>query len=463
MEGERTGAPATSALRRYHEATKHSRASIARGAGGLDWPNKPRPFKIFTTLERIPPPDDIARLCRLSNGVLRGRRGPSGERYGFRAAACTGALYHVELYLATAERADLPAGLYHYGAHDHRLRQLRKGDVRGALLRSAGGFTAIAAAPLVIVLTSTFWRNAWKYRERAYRHTFWDSGAVIANVLALAADAGQPASVVMGFVDSDLDHIVGVDGQREATLAIVAIGSGAAAPGASPRLDDLVLQTERLSTREVRYQAIEAAHRASSLRSPEAVTAWRRRADATSASPPARLAGPSIESVIRDRRSTRAFSGESIFREDLERILQAVLAPIPGDAFGTDLVERFLIVNAVGGIGAGAYGPELTPIRTGDLRDAAAALALGQDLGATAAVDLYFLADLDAVQERFGERGYRVAQLAGGIAGGRVELAATALGLGATGLTFFDDEVTGFFEPAAEGRQVMYLAAVGRA
>ncbi len=58
---------------------------------------------------------------------------------------------------------------------------------------------------------------------------------------------------------------------------------------------------------------------------------------------------------------------------------------------------------------------------------------------------------------RFGERGYRVAQ----IAGGRLELAATAMDLGASGLTFFDDEVTRFFEPAAAGRQVMYLAAIG--
>ena len=51
--------------------------------------------------------------------------------------------------------------------------------------------------------------------------------------------------------------------------------------------------------------------------------------------------------------------------------------------------------------------------------------------------------------------------MTGGIAGGRVDLAATALGLGATGLTFFDDEVTRAFEPAADGREVVYLAAVG--
>ena len=35
---------------------------------------------------------------------------------------------------------------------------------------------------------------------------------------------------------------------------------------------------------------------------------------------------------------------------------------------------------------------------------------------------------------------------------GRIELMAVAEGLGATGLTFFDDDVTGFFEPASASR-----------
>lgn len=461
MKEEATAAATTSALRLYHEATKHSPASIAQSAGRLDWPNKPLPFKIYTTLDGIPPPQDLARLCGLSNGVLRWRRGPSGERYGFRAAPCTGALYHVELYLATAERSDLRAGLYHYGAHDHRLRRLREGDMRGALLRAAGDFPAISAAPLVLILTSTFWRNAWKYRERAYRHTFWDTGAVIANVLALAADAGEHASVVLGFADADADRIVGADGEHEATVTLVAIGSGAPAPAPASSLEELALPTEPLSPREVRYPLIEEAHRASGLRSAEDVSAWRAGADAVTDRRPPRLAERRIEGVIHDRRSTRRFSGDAIGREQLEGILRAALAPIPSDGLAADVVEIFLIVNAVHGMARGAYRVDLTPIREGDLRDAAAELALGQELGATAAADLYFLADLGRVVARFGERGYRVAQLVGGIAGGRVELAATAMGLGATGLTFFDDEVTRFFEPAAAGRQVMHLAAVG--
>ena len=461
MDDEAGRAAKVSALRRYHESTKHSPLSVARSAHRLDWSNKPLAFKIYTTLERIPVPDDLARLCRLSNGVLRWRRGPLGERYGFRAAPCTGALYHVELYLATAERPDLAAGLYHYGAHDHRLRRLRQGDVRASLLRASGDFAPLASAPLVLVLTSTFWRNAWKYRERAYRHTFWDSGAVLANLLALGADGHEPVSVVMGFVDAEVDRFVGADGERESAVALVAIGSGAAAPEAAPRLDELALPTEPLSPREVRYPGIEEARRASALDSADDVAAWRTWAKAISDAMPAPIAGRALEDIIRARRSTRDFSDGAIPREQLERIIAAAVAPIPGDVFGAELIEPFLIVNQVQGLAPGAYRADLTPIRHGDLRSAAGELALGQELGASAAADLYFLSDLDTVLERYGERGYRAAQMAGGVAGGRVELAATAMDLAATGLTFFDDEVTRFFEPASTGRQVMYLVAIG--
>lgn len=449
------------ALRNYHEQTKHSPSSLAQSAHRLDWSNKPLPFKIYTSLEGTLLPDDLARLCRYSNGVLRWRRGPSGERYGFRAAPCTGALYHVELYLAAAERSDLAAGLYHYGAHDHRLRALRGGDVRGALLGASGGFAPLASAPLIVVLTSTFWRNAWKYRERAYRHAYWDSGVILANLLALLGERAGPASIVMGFADDVVNRLVGADGTREAAVALVAIGSGATPPLETPPLEELTLPTEPLSPREVRYRGIEEAHRASSLGSADDVVAWRARAGAISDTPVAPPAAPAIEEVIRRRRSTRRLSYGSIARAQLVRAIAVACAPIPGDAFGANLVEPFVIVNAVDGMVRGTYGPGLKPIREGDFRRAAGELALGQELGASAAANVYFLSQLEAVLERFGERGYRVAQLAGGIAGGRLELAATAMGLGATGLTFFDDEVTSFFEPAAVGRQVMYLAATG--
>jgi hypothetical protein len=97
----------------------------------------------------------------------------------------------------------------------------------------------------------------------------------------------------------------------------------------------------------------------------------------------------------------------------------------------------------------------------GDFRRASGRLGLSQQLPADAAVNIYCLASLLPILTRFGNRGYRAAQLEGGITGGRIYLAAYAQHFGATGLTFLDDEVTDFFSPHAAGKAVLFLTALG--
>jgi hypothetical protein len=86
---------------------------------------------------------------------------------------------------------------------------------------------------------------------------------------------------------------------------------------------------------------------------------------------------------------------------------------------------------------------------------------LDQDLPADSSVAIFFLADLKAILERFGNRGYRAAQIEAGILGGKIYLGAYAQRLGATGLTFYDNEVTEFFSPHAAGKSAIFLTAVG--
>ncbi|HLK10553.1 MAG TPA: SagB/ThcOx family dehydrogenase [Candidatus Binatia bacterium] len=490
----------TAALRAYHEVTSHSVARLRQDPHWLDWDIMPRPFKVYPTLEPIPLPRDLttaplpalaalattaaspgrpldraalAHLLYFSAGVLRRRAYPGGEIF-FRAAACTGALYHVDLYLACGPLPDLDAGLYHFGPHDFALRRLRAGDHRAALVAASSDEPAVAAAPVVVAATSTFWRNAWKYRARAYRHAFWDTGTLLANLLAVAAAAGIAARVVLGFVDADVNRLLDVDGEHEAAIALVALGAGAPAPPPAPAAPPLGLDVLPYSPHEIAYPAISAAHTASALATPAEVAAWRA---APPPAPPARAAGPlvalpppaapppePIEHVIVRRGSARAFGHEPIALAELAALLRAATADVPIDASAPSTV--YLVANAVADLDPGAYAHDpgrhgLERLRAGDFRRTAGHLGLGQDLPADAAANLFWLADLDAVLGRFGNRGYRAAQLAAAIAGGRVYLAAYALGLGATGLTFFDDDVTAFFSPHAAGRSVMFLVAVG--
>jgi SagB-type dehydrogenase family enzyme len=490
----------------YHERTKHSPASVRASQHRLDWSIQPLAFKIYENVPTLPLPRELgtstmpaltalaatgggdvatpdlrqlARLLYFSAGITRRKEYPGGQVMYFRAAACTGALYHIDVYVVSGELPGLAAGVYQFGPHDGALHQLRAGDHRARLVEASGAEPAVAGAPAVLVCTSTFWRNAWKYQARTYRHCFWDTGTLLANLLAVAAADGVPARVVVGFVDAAVNGLLGLDTEREMALALIPVGRAAQPAPEAPPLAPLTLATRPLSSREVDYPLIRAAHAASSLADPAAVRAWRDRLAALPSGAPAppatRVAlpafappAPPIETVIKRRGSARQFTRDPIALEALSAMLRAATRGIPfdGGSDGMRLAEANLIVNAVTGLAAGTYALDpasasLLPLKRGDFRTVAGHLDLGQDLAADAAGDVYLLADLGRLLAA-GDRSYRAAQLAAAIAGGKLYLAAYALGLGATGLTFFDDDVIELFSPHATDKDVMFLTAAGQ-
>jgi SagB-type dehydrogenase family enzyme len=493
----------------YHNATKHSPSSIRANAHFLDWANQPLPFKIYPKLDLIPLPRELretripafsaiaqvaqrdnafpdlqtlSELLYFSAGVTRRRTFPGGEIH-FRAAACTGALYEIELYLACAPLADLEAGLYHYAAGEFGLRRLRAGDYRRVLVEATAGESSIAQAPVIVICTGTYWRNAWKYQARTYRHFGWDNGTILANLLAMSAALGLPAKVICGFVDAQVNGLLDVDSQHEVAFSLLSIGHVAdSAPSPLAHIPSLGLETVPLSKREVDYPAMRTMHAASSLLSPEDVANWRgntlalQATDTTSETFPLKPIGreelpdDSIEQVILRRGSTRRFAREPISFVQLSTILDRSTAGVSADflnPLGAQLNDLYLIVNAVEGLLPGAYffnrrrqGLEL--LKPGDFRKEAGYLGLEQELPADSSVAVFLLADLEAIFQRFGNRGYRAVQLEAGIIGGKLYLAAYALHLGASGLTFYDDDVVSFFSPHAEGKNAVFLVALGR-
>ena len=487
----------------YHEGTKHSLASVAASAHVLDWTNQPRPFKLYrdplpevhlgteltpsssTTLQAIRglrnsarrdlTLADLSAVLLLSAGITKTIRTPAGPMR-FRAAACTGALYHIELYVVATQIDGLDSGVYHYGAHDGTLRQIRSGNHRGVLAEATGDYGRAVHASATIVYTSTFWRNAWKYQARAYRHSYWDSGTIIANGLAVAASRGLAAHPIVGFVDHLVNGLVDVDGEQEAAVALLTLGeSDGPAPQVVP--EALGRSAEPYSREELDYPVIRRMHDASSLVSAAEVRAWRgteresepavRLAEATPARPMEAAIDKSIEEVITRRGSSRRFSRVPVLSEQLSAIIEAATTPVGLDVEdGGQLTDLYIIANGVEGTDPGTffYDSEIGMLKrlsSVETRASATRLALGQDLGGDAGFNCYFLADLPTVLGQLGNRGYRAAQLDASIRAGRMYLTAYALGLGATGLTFFDDEVTSFFSPHAEGRSVMFLMAIG--
>src|SRR5262249_28500513 len=174
---------------KYHDGTKHSYWSVHNHPHFLDWANRPLLFKIYPRIEPLPLPRDVpqtgvaalsaisevvlssradsvpdlrdlARLLYFSAGITKEWAHPAGEIY-FRAAACTGALYEIELYVVSSDLPGLDAGVYHFNPADVSLRLLRRGDFRGNLAQVTAMAPAVAHAPTTIICTGTYWRNAW--------------------------------------------------------------------------------------------------------------------------------------------------------------------------------------------------------------------------------------------------------------------------------------------------------------
>jgi len=508
------------AARQYHSGTKHSYLSVRLPPHALDWKNKPLLFKIYPTLEvtrlprdfqdtakpalraiaagpspakdtGIPDLETLAQVLFFSAGVTKSRKHPEGETF-FRAAACTGALYEIELYVVCTDIRSriqlsdsapvLPAGVYHFGAAEFGLRQLRPGDFRQTIVAATGDDPSIAHAPVIIICIGIYWRNAWKYRSRTYRHFGWDNGTILANCLAIAAAMNLPARVVAGFVDAQINGLLDLDTNREVAFSLVSLGDIKSPPSPSPAIEKLALPVVPYSAEEVDYASMRKIHEASSLASAAEVIAWRGKTpgsemppakDTTTALPPsddARLPLDTIEQVIARRGSTRQFSRDPITFAQLSTMLDRATRGIPADfldPFGSHLNDLYLIVNNVVGLAVGAYVYHweekfLELLKRGEFREKAGYLGLEQQIPADAAVDVFFLADLKKVLERYGNRGYRAVQLEAGMLGGKLYLAAYAQNLGCSGLTFYDDDVVSFFSPHARGKSAIFLIALGR-
>lgn len=492
------------AARRYRELTKHTPESVRRSTHRLVWENKPTLYREYAGAETVPLPApkplsrpalellagvaapdaaahlDLPLLASLlfASGGITGTR--PDRRGDIRATASAGALYPNETYVVSGALEGLAAGVYHYDAKRERLARLRDGDWR-ATLAAAAVDERVRTAPASLVLTGILWRSAWKYRERGYRHLYWDGGMKLAHVLAAAEAAALPAHGLAAFLDGPVDRLLGVDGRSEAALAIVPLGGGGREAPEPPAADPppLAFFASPLSPRPVEYPEALRCHAASTLEAKDEVVALRAarpapRANARAGSrrvvplPEPAASGMSFDEAVRRRRSTRRFARRAIGAGEL-----AAIVSLPPRGPSLDLgggsaprLETFVLVHQVDGIPPGAYRYDsaaraLEPLRDGDLRAAAGFLALHQALAADASAVLFYLADLNALFAAYGERGYRLAELEAGVVAGRAYLAAYALGRGATGLTFFDDEVTRFLSPRAAGLEPLLVVAVG--
>lgn len=511
----------------YHERTKHHLHRYARSLGYMDWQNQPNPFRFWkgTEVVRLPlldqdPDADHANLYEQSDRTpqpltrktlagflelslgLSAWKAAAGTRWSLRINPSSGNLHPTEAHLLLTDVENIENGVYHYSPFLHALEK------RAAIPTSAS--EPIKAffqnQGFLVILTSIFWREAWKYGERAYRYCNHDVGHALA-ALSFAANLwGWQLTCLNGLSDDQIEILLGFDRTvwppLEEEHPDIACFVGQSPPEIvtekltlpQQALDQVqqlsfVGQPERLSKQPVNWRIInETAHQA---RKP--VTSGERFVLPEGNSHIPRASRLKAAQIIRQRRSATAFDPDG--RIDADRFLALLDRTLPRKGrlpFDCHLIEPsvhlLLFVHSVTGYDRGLYflcrnpldldairsefRPEylwrqmdadlpLYLLREGDFRADAVRISCHQDIAGDSAFSLGMLARLKKSIDR-STYFYRHLFWETGLIGQVLYLEAEAQGIRGTGIgCFFDDAVHAMAGINSANWQSLYHFTVG--
>jgi len=508
----------------YHECTKHHLDRYARSLGYMDWDNQPNPFRVYENAPIVPlpilshdPPDghlalyegvlpaapltlpNLAGFLELSLG-LSAWKSLAGSRWPLRMNPSSGNLHPTEIHLIAPRLPEHAAGLYHYSALQHALE--RRAEIPDDLWQKI--VAHFGCEGFLAGLTSVFWRESWKYGERAFRYCNHDVGHALAALRFAANLFGWQITYLASLSDEAVARVLGLqrtpfpalEEEHPDLLCFIHSNAKQSVPGTLP--DDLVAAFDRLSLLgrpnslsrehvnwEIIGQAAEVSRKPTT--SPESVRLeplpWFEASESKL----------SAAQIIRQRRSATDFDRrKGIPLNHFLAMLDKTRPRQQAAPFDVGLSEAALhlliFAHQVEGLPPGMYffnrgGPDLGDIRDrtrkeflwepvkpefplfllepGDFRPTAAMVSCHQDICGSSAFSLSMLARFGDVVRREPFR-YRHLFWESGMVGQVLYLEAEAHGVRGTGIgCFFDDEVHDLLGLNEDHYQSLYHFTVG--
>jgi len=511
----------------FHRSTKHTFESVRLLKPHTELSGQPSPYRTFPGLPKVALPTalldiPVAALALMRDGLaalpeshirppqdlktlatwLFMSYGIDVERhfgiYKYRLRTCpsASALYPSEIYVAAFAIQDLEPGLYSFNPREFALTRLREGAATlSQIKRGRPDLAFLKSVPAALLVSSIFWRSAWKYRVRGYRTATLDAGHLLANIVAAANGLGIQTMTRLKMNDSTMRELIGIRpeadfGTLEAVQAMVvwaddascpletpAPGTAPAGPNAMPPID-----RQSLSGTTISYGSITAAHYdcvkpgipIREIRPPLTELSPLPAEHPTQEMPITEglAGGPSLRQVLLKRRSSRDFAPQGMPRNQFLAINQAAFRtgtflPLFPDGPHMGLIRPFWMVHDVTGLTSGIwyYHPPADRwvlLRRGDFRQQTAFICLEQQRCGNASAVCCMAANLHALTTGAGPDVYRMAHIEAGIAGNRMALAAAACNIGSCGIgSFYDDEIRQFFGLAQTGWEILYITALG--
>jgi SagB-type dehydrogenase family enzyme len=216
----------------YHEATKHHFHRYARSAGVMDWANQPNPFRYYEGVEKILLPfrkndpvmaydalysplaeagqslsaESLSSFLAFSMGLSAWKKAGGGQ-WALRINPSSGNLHPTEAHLIIPFAPGLKSGVFHYFSFEHALEQ-RADLPEGVWPLMASHF---GGPGFIVALSTIFWRESWKYGERAYRYCNLDAGHALAALSIAARLLNWELTCLTGAGDEQIRTMLGID------------------------------------------------------------------------------------------------------------------------------------------------------------------------------------------------------------------------------------------------------------
>ena len=167
--------------------------------------------------------DDVSKLLYHANGVTGKNTDDDNILHYFRTSPSAGGLHPIEIYLIAINVDGLTPGIYHYSPMENILETVS--DQNPSEKFNDITFNQTSNISAVLVLTGIPGKSRFKYGERGYRFMMLEGGHISQNIL-LSANSLDLASYPMGgFVDDDVDELIGINGVDEVSLYMLLIGT----------------------------------------------------------------------------------------------------------------------------------------------------------------------------------------------------------------------------------------------
>ena len=187
-----------------------------------------RSFNAFLSKEEV-------SACLLNAYFITERFEEHSHHLARRSIASGGALYPIDLFYLSLHTDGLPCGIYAYNPHFERLERWQAFPSSEALLEGINqalpadlrGSWAMDSVSGIIVFGASLNRVACKYGDRGLRFALMDVGALCHAVHMSAAACGAGCCAIGGFLDHELNRLMGFSEPNETTLLTMFLGKQA--------------------------------------------------------------------------------------------------------------------------------------------------------------------------------------------------------------------------------------------